>query len=194
MEYPTVLETLQQQGLKSLYFNSGAFGFPADVATTSRGWVGPADPSIREGVLPIVRQVEEPHAARLSALLVRAWRELTLGNAWIMPKSHWAFELEFGSRDWLAPVLVKTGIDPEMLRPLNNAAAIEFAADEFDLFAVLIEQLLGNLIASDFQLVFPGKTTICTIHSRAQLWWTTADLTVLAGLDLIVPINRDGVA
>ena len=59
IDYTTVLDQLTREGFKSLYFNSGAFGFPPGVETFSRGWIGEPDRSIRESALALVRQVCE---------------------------------------------------------------------------------------------------------------------------------------
>jgi hypothetical protein len=185
--YPVVLEQLLAQGLKCHYHNSGAFGFAADQATISRGWIGPEDGSIRESARAFVRQIEPPFAQRLASLLRRAHETLLAGPVWVMPKSHWAFELEYGNRSWMPDLLAEIGVNSAKLAGLNNAAAIAFSAEEEDALGAFVERLLSNLKSSDFMLVFPGRQTICTIHSHVQLWWTTADATVAAGLDDLVP-------
>src|SRR5262245_60737870 len=96
IDYPIVLEQMRAMKMRSLYYNSGAFGFNGDSTTRSIGWVGPPDGTIRESALGFVRHVGEPYESNLAALVVRAWREILPGRVWVMPKSHWAYELDFG--------------------------------------------------------------------------------------------------
>jgi hypothetical protein len=186
VEYSIVLAQLQTQGLKCHYFNSGAFGFPSGVVTTSRGWIGPEDGSIRAEAMPLVRNVQAPVGERLASLLGEVHRRLIPGVVLAMPKSHWAFEMDYGCATWMPDLLTDIGLDPARFFGLNNAAAIEFGDDENDLLQRFVRRLFEGLTASDFMLVFPGRATICTIHSHTQLWWTTADPGVAAGLDEIV--------
>src|SRR6476469_6616087 len=95
--YPVVLETMQRQGFKSLYYNSGAFGF-ADLAGVGHvGWEIGEDPTLREGVKGLVRVVTPATVERLSDLFAEAWERWFEGVCWVMPMSHWAYELDFGS-------------------------------------------------------------------------------------------------
>ena len=187
IDYPIVLNQLTQQGFKSLYYNSGAFGFQPSAVTISRGWIGREDSSIRETARAIVRQVPPPFEMRMAELMIQLWNETLPGPVWVMPKSHWAYELEFGSREWLPGVLGKIGIDSSKLLPLNNAAAIEFVDGEVEELRLVVTELLTRLVGSDFQIVFPGRGTICTIHNRGQLWWTTEDLGVGERLEAVLP-------
>lgn len=188
IEYKIAFEQLSQEGLICHYHNSGAFGFPPKTATQSRGWIGPADASIQPSARALVHSVPPPYEANLTILAERAWRELLPGPVWAMPKSHWAYELEFGNREWMVDLLEKIGIDPHKLTGVNNAAAIEFASTDSILFQIFTKQLLEKLTASDFSLAFPGRGTICTIHSHKQLWWTTMVPSVAVGLDQLLPL------
>ena len=47
IDYELVLERMAADGMRCLYYNGGAFGFPADQTVHTLGWVGPADDSIR---------------------------------------------------------------------------------------------------------------------------------------------------
>ena len=47
IDYPTVLERLESEGLKCHYPNGGSFGFPKGGQV--RGWLGPADETIQAG-------------------------------------------------------------------------------------------------------------------------------------------------
>ncbi len=187
IDYQLVLEQMREQRFKCLYYNSGAFGFPPDVQTQSVGWIGPADGSIREVAKAMTRSVAAPYEASLSALAMQAWRELLPGRVWVMPKSHWAYELDYGSRDWMPPLLENVGVDPGLLFGRNNAAAIEFGPGDEEGFRYFIERLLQMLLGSDFTLAFPRRNTICTVHSHKQLWWTTAEAAVGEGLERLLP-------
>ena len=176
VDYDTVLQTLLGQGLKSLYYNSGSFGFPPGVSTRTIGWIGPSDPTIRPEALCFTRQVPEPHVQNLTALALRVWQEQVPGVLWAMPRSHWAYELDFGSRDWMPGVLGEIGIDSRVLEPLTTGAAIEFEAAQSNEFGSFLSVLLDSLSgSSDFQLAWPGRPLVCTVHHHKQVWWTTPD-------------------
>src|SRR5262245_8724935 len=96
IDYPIVLEQMRATGLRSLYYNGGAFGFASDVPTRSVGWVGPPDDSIRAEVRPVIRQIPSPFEQNLAAMLVKAWTEILPGRIWVMPGSSWSYELDFG--------------------------------------------------------------------------------------------------
>lgn len=186
VDYPTVLKRMQEMGLRCLYHNSGAFGFASDVTTHAIGWIGPDDPTIRPAARPLVRSVPPPYEIRLTQLILRAWKEILPGPLWLMPKSHWAYELEFGNVGWLPGALRSTGIDPAPLASLNNAAAAAFEPGEEDLFIPLAEALLKHLAGSDFAIAFPGRPVLCTLHHHKQLWWITTDKVVAGELDRLL--------
>jgi len=175
IDYPVVLEQMREQRYKSLYYNSGAFAFPTDVAVKIVGWLGPDDPTIKADARGMGIQIPEPHEENLARLLVRVWQEHLPGRAWVMPMSHWSYELDFGSRDWMPALLEGIGIDPGLLLTRNNAAAIEFAPEETQTLERLITRLLQMLQASDFAVVFPRRPVLCTLHHHKQLWWQTSD-------------------
>jgi len=175
IEYEQVVEHMTALGMRSLYYNSGAFG-PIDTSPTKFvGWIGPDDPSIRPEALAAARRVPAPCELKLVELVGRAWREFFPGPAWIMPKSHWAYELDFGSKQWMPAALAQLGIDAANLAPRTNAPAIEFDLSEFTLFHQFVQTLLENLRGSDFALAFPDHPTLCTIHHHKQIWWVTTD-------------------
>src|SRR5947209_719542 len=98
-------------GMRCLYHNSGAFGPDDPGALKAIGWIGPDDPTIRPEARALTRPVGPPYEANLADLATRAWAELR-GPAWLMPRSHWAYELDFGSKTWLPAALQRAGIDP----------------------------------------------------------------------------------
>jgi len=175
IDYPVVLEQMREQRFKSLYYNSGAFGFPQDVQTHIVGWLGPPDPTIKAQVSDLGQHVPEPHEENLARLLRRAWEQHFPGRAWVMPMSHWSYELDFGSRDWMPALLEHVGIDPGLLTTRNNAAAIEFAPDEPAMLEHFVTRLLQMLQQSDFAIAFPRFPVVCTLHHHKQLWWQTSD-------------------
>ena len=184
VDYDTVLEQLLGQGLKSLYYNSVSFGFPPGVVTHTVGWVGPPDPTIRPAALPFTRQVPPPYGSGLRDRAIRAWQDLLPGVVWVMPRSHWAYELDFGSAAWMPGALARAGIDSTTLAPLTTGVAVEFSPDEVDAFGTFLDALLAHLSgSSDFQLAWPGRPVVCTVHHHKQLWWTTPDAATHARLE-----------
>jgi hypothetical protein len=181
IEYPAVLRHMLDRGMRSLYHNSGAFGFDPAVATHTVGWIGPPDPTIRPAAMPFTRQIPPPYAENLLHRAESAWR-LIGGPAWLMPMSHWAYELEFGNPGWLATALQNASIDPGPLATCNQAAAIEFLPSESAEFAAMIGQLLQHLVNSDFVLAFPDRPIVAIFHHHCQIWWTSTDTERIAGL------------
>jgi hypothetical protein len=186
IDYADVLARMTSDGFRSLYHNSGAFGFPPDRETFARGWIGPADSTIRPDARAIVHSIPPPHEANLAALTTGVWLKVLPGVAWVMPKSHWSYELDFGSKAWLPGLLNEIGIDSQLLVPRNNAAALEFASDESESFARFIEGLLQNLLGSDFSLAWPGRAIVATVHHHKQIWWITSNLDLPKHLDAVV--------
>lgn len=175
IDYEAVQEHMDALGMRSLYYNSGAFGPKDAVSMRYFGWIGPDDPSIRPEALAHSRRVPPPYAQTLAALAARVWQELLPGPAWVMPKSHWAYELDFGSKTWMPGALERLGLDPASLAARTNAAAIEFATSEVEPLAAFVGTLLDNLLGSDFAIAFPSYPINCTIHHHKQLWWVATD-------------------
>jgi len=175
IDYPIVLEQLTAAGFVSLYHNAGAFGFAADAHVHAIGWVGVDDPTIRDAARGMVRKITEPYAPTLARMLEQAWLSHLPGPCWLMPKSHWHYELHFGNRELLKEVLPELGINPALLRERNDGSAIEFAAGESALLRETAERLLSGLRGSDFMIAFPRYATLCTIHHHQQLWWQTRE-------------------
>jgi hypothetical protein len=175
IDYPVVLEQMREQHFKSLYYNSGAFGFHGEIQPQIVGWLGPLDSTLKAHAHDMAIQIPEPHEENLAKLLVRAWREHLEGRVWLMPMSHWSYELDFGSRDWMPALLESVGVDPGLLSHRNNAAAIEFEPDEPEQLEKMVLVLLQMLQQSDFAIVFPRRPVIVTLHHHKQLWWQTSD-------------------
>ena len=190
IDYPIVLDHMRSLGMRSLYYQSGSFGFGSEAPTHVVGWIGPADETIRPEAQPFTRQVAEPFEQNLAGLLIRAWREILPGRMWIMPGSHWAYELDFGSREWMPAVLEHVGIDPGMLQSRTNAAAIEFAPDETAQAEHLVLRLLDMLAGSDFAVAFPHRPITCTLHHHKQFWWTSPDATLIDCLGSLMEPNK----
>jgi hypothetical protein len=182
IDYADVLARMSGDGFRCLYHNSGAFGFAADVKPHVIGWVGADDPTIRPEAIPHVRRFPMPYEHNLADGFARIWPQELPGPVWIMPASHWSYELEFGNGDWLGADLRKMGINPTSLQPRNNAAAVEFTTEESPETLRFVMSLLRQLRGSDFTLAFAGQTTICTIHHHAQFWWQTRDATLATAL------------
>jgi hypothetical protein len=171
MDYKEVLQSLTGRGLVSLYFNSGAFGFARDAALQHAGWILQEDPTIR----PAARELARVIAGDESTLAKMASRVIEQQGVWVMPKSHWAYELDFGSTAWLPGALESIGVDAASLIKRHDGAAIEFSPAERLGFESLIAALLKNLAGSDFMFVTANARTICTVHHHKQLWWTSLD-------------------
>jgi hypothetical protein len=180
IDYADVQQQLTAAGLTCLYHNSGAFGFTTPVAAA--GWLGREDPTIRDSARALARQVSQPHAPTLARMLEAAWLRHLPGEAWLMPKSHWHYEMHFGNRDLLEPVLTALDIDPSLLRDRNSGDAIAFMAEESELLCSAAARLLEGLRGSDFVVAFPDHAAVCTIHHHMQLWWQTPDAALAAAL------------
>jgi len=174
IDYAHVLTTAQQAGLRCVYYNSGAFDF-GPVPTHIVGWLGPDDPTLRPGLVAQIARVAAPYELNLSNALVRAWQKYLPGVAWVLPKSHWSFELHHAQRPALHEALRTLQIDIADLAPLPNAAAIAFEPDEADTFGPFVETILAQDVASDFAVLFPNHPAVVTLHHHKQLWLQTTD-------------------
>src|SRR5687767_1755048 len=148
VDYATVSQRMQAGGFVSLYHNAGAFGFPRGTEWKMRGWIGPEDPTVRMEVRPYMMYVHKPYAANLAANFLAARRHIR-GDAWLMPKSHWHFELHDGNPQLLESLLPQIGIDPAMLRERNDGSAISFEIGEDEPLRHAVERLLTELRGSD---------------------------------------------
>lgn len=175
VDYAEVFDTLTSAGLQCLYHNSGAFGFRDDVSTQSVGWILREDPTIKPAARALAIVIDGDEAT-LASRAVAVWQRVAPdAPVWVQPKSHWAYELTFGSYAWLPEALSKIGLDAGVLSARNDGSAIEFARKDATACAAFIETLLRHLAGSDFMLVLGGGILLCTIHHHRQLWWTTAD-------------------
>jgi hypothetical protein len=179
VNYADVVAQMHLQQLVSLYPNSGAFGLPTDAPQHSVGWVIYDDATLRPAARPLMRFIRPPEVATLARLAATAWHELFPGPAWILPKAHWAYELDFGSPGWMPTLLRDIGIDPDRLSPHHDGSAIQFEPVETDAFVTLAAGLLLQLLGSDFQLFFPGRQVVCTLHHHKQIWWTSDVLALI---------------
>lgn len=184
VDYPEVLTLAGSLGLRCVYFNTGSFAFGPGASQHIVGWLGPEDATIRPAMLANCAHVPPPFPQNLATALRATWPGVIDGEAWLMPKSHWAFELDHGNGPWLAPALTAAGIDAETLRPRTDAAAIVFQPGEASIFP-LIEILLENLKQSDFAILFPKSRALLTLHHHQQLWWQVADQQLAESLKLV---------
>ena len=111
-----------------------------------------------------IARVAAPYELNLSNALVRAWQKYLPGVAWVLPKSHWSFELHHAQRPALHEALRTLQIDIADLAPLPNAAAIAFEPDEADTFGPFVETILAQDVASDFAVLFPNHPAVVTLH------------------------------
>jgi len=187
IDYAIVLQTLTAEGLRCNYHNGGSFGFGAEAGAAVCGWVGPPDATILPNLRPMLRQVSPPYEANLAQSATLAWQQYLPGSLWVMPASHWSYELKHGSGEWLPEGVAKLGLDAGSLAQRTNAAAIEFLPAEIGEFRQFAQRLLEGLSGSDFTLAFSERQTICTVHHHKQLWWMTRDATAAQGLEVLVP-------
>jgi hypothetical protein len=185
IDYPTVLQTLEESGLRCVYPHSGAFGLKAEAKNQVIGWIGGEDGSIRPEVRAVAQVVPWPAPRSLTSLLARAWREHLNGPIWLMPTSHWAFELQFGAADWLPELLAEHSIDAQSLRARSDGSAIEFQPDQTDRLRAMVERLLDRMTTSDFNLAFPGRPVLAMLHHHQQIWWQTSDPAILQSIRAI---------
>ncbi|MGB7161509.1 MAG: hypothetical protein WBD40_25845 [Tepidisphaeraceae bacterium] len=175
VDYERVLQRMEADGFRSLYHNSGAFGFPRAADVRYAGWIGPPDASIRSEALEYVRHVDPPYESNLARLAGDVWTNHVPGTAWLMPMSHWSYELDLGSKEWMPAALAAIGVDATQLAGRVNGSAIAFEPGERDALEALLMPLLANLRTSDFMLAFVGRAALCTVHHHNQLWWQTTD-------------------
>lgn len=175
IDYSLVLEQMRQQHCRCLYHNSGAFGFAPPAKALTAGWIGPEDSTLTPQARTISQQIAEPYAARLTQGVLDLWRDRLPGRLWVMPMSHWAYEMDYGSVNWLPQTLEQIGIDPGLLAGRNNGSALEFANHETIGASLVISLLLQRLHSSDFMIAFPNRPVLCMVHHHTQLWWSTTD-------------------
>lgn len=175
LDYNQVLQRLTAEGFRSLYHNSGAFGFAqaAEPRVKTLGWIGPDDATIRPAALPFVRRVAPPYSETLAHLSTQVWEKHLPGPVWVMPMNHWSFELEHGHRSWMPDLLRQVDVDPDMLARRNTGDALEFLPGEQDRYHLLVSGLSTRLQVSDFAIAFPGQPILCMLHHHQQLWWQT---------------------
>jgi len=175
IEYKIALHRLEQQGLVCNYFNGGAFGFAKGAEVNVLGWIAGDDPTIHPQLRAYIRQFPPPQEQNMARAASAVWVNELAGPAWIMPLSHWAFELDFGGKNWLPTLIKSIGIDPTVLASRSDASPLEFQPPDQPHLLRFVQTLLENLASSDFMLAFPSHPALCTIHHHKQLWWTSPD-------------------
>lgn len=176
IDYSQVIDrAIGKLGLVSAYYNSGAFTYPRGEAVEIVGWIGPDDPTIHEALRPSIARITAPYEANLASSLERVWGDHIHGEAWVLPKAHWSFELEHGHGGWMRSALQDVGVDPASLEGLTNAPAIAFDRVEQGAFVRFVTSLLTCLVNSDFAVIFPDHRHLVTLHHHKQVWWQTPD-------------------
>ena len=169
VDYDSVKQVMAERGYVSLYHNSGAFGFSPEAKAQTVGWIEADDPTIRDAARELTRPVPS-----IVDLLPRVLDRLN-SDIWLMPKSHWHYELHFGNCDLLEEILP---VDAKLLRDRNDGSAVVFTQLEQSTLIDIVGRLLNGLRGSDFLLAFPDASTLCTIHHHKQLWWQTTDVSI----------------
>lgn len=187
VEYDDVLARMSELRMRCQYFNSGAFSPAPGEPMHFGGWIGPEDVTIRPAAREQARRIAEPYPQTLAGLVGRAWKEIIGGPVWLMPRSSWAFELDFGSKDWLPDALRLAGFDSAILEGRTNAPAVALSQDEFSSAMHLIETALEKLAGSDFALAFPDRPIVCTLHHHKQVWWIGGDADLISRVIALSP-------
>jgi hypothetical protein len=169
VDYDNVKQRMAERGYVSLYHNSGAFGFSPETTIQTVGWIEADDPTIRDAARSLTR-----HVPSIVQLLPGVLNRLN-SDVWLMPKSHWHYEMHFGNRELLEEILP---VAINLLRERNDGSAIAFARSEYAKLIEITRRLLNGLRGSDFMLAFPDANTLCTIHHHKQLWWQTTDVSI----------------
>jgi hypothetical protein len=183
IDYSSVQARMKSAGLVCNYHNSGAFGFSAKSKVIIYGWIGPGDATIKPTLLEQVKMVTAPYESNLAQLAALVWETVLPGTVWIMPMSHWHFELHDGSRDWMPQALQEISVDPKQLEDRADGSALEFVIAEKESFTRLLTGLFTNLRVSDFLLAFPDRPVVCMVHHHKQLWWQTTDPMLAGAID-----------
>jgi hypothetical protein len=181
VDYGTVLQILTDCGHSCAYHKSGSFA-PQSESAQIVGWALGDDPTIRADMRSHLQVV--PSLSTLLDRLSKAWTVSLRGEIWIMPASHWAFELTYGNADWLPQSLQAIGIDPQLLAGRNDGTAIAFAPGEADPLRILVSDLLTRSRGSDFTAAWPGHSTVAMLHHHGQIWWRTTDVSLADSLRL----------
>jgi hypothetical protein len=186
IDYARVCSWMQERGWRCVYHNSGAFGLPQEVQALYAGWIGPADPTIRPEMLARATSVAPPFEESLARHVAEAWATLLPGDVWLMPASHWAFELDHSAhKAWLPRTLQEIGVEATDLASRTDAAAIAFTTAEQQAFGQTLRALLNQLQSSDFTLAFPHHPAVALVHHHQQIWWTTSDPALAGQLRLL---------
>jgi hypothetical protein len=182
IDYSLVKRHMTSRRIVCNYPNSGSFGFAPSVQTTIRAWTGPEDSTIKPSLLPLVRHVPQPYEINLASAAIRVWQNILPGPIWLLPTSHWHYELQDGCKDWLADLLTQLQLDPNMLDTRADGSAIEFGAAETKPLETFLLAILRQKF-SDFLLAFGDWAVLCTVHHHQQLWWVSSDADLMDHID-----------
>jgi len=172
IDYADVLKQAASDGLRCVYPNSGAFSPTGEHQII--GWLGPADATIRADLAARAVQCPPPYPQSLAAWFGRVWQPMNR-PAWLLPKSHWAYELGHAHQDWLIERLMSLGIDVGELARHTDAPALAFGREESEALTGLMSLLLEHLKTSDYAILLPGLPVVVTLHHHQQLWWQSGD-------------------
>lgn len=185
IDYSIVRQTLQAAGLECLYHNSGSWGYPPPAHSTSPspspllgkeiftlGLLLADDPTLRQQARPMAKLIDKPVPASLAYHVLGALAGLSQ-PLWLMPGSHWAYELTFGTppmTDWLE----QAGLtDAQQLTARNDGSAVAFSPAEFSKLAGVLSQFWSFRTDSDYRLYAPNGQAIVHVHHHRQAWVLT---------------------
>lgn len=172
VDYAIVLQTLTAQGLKCLHYNGGVFGFLQDTPVRHVGWLTGDDPTLTAVARASAHLVSPPTSSTLSRGLIETWTSNLAGPLWILPGSHWAYELTYGGQKKLADLLNRLSIAPDSLSNRTTADAIAFELSDIEPAMAFCTHLLDLLNVTDFTAIWPQSRVTALLHHHRQIWWT----------------------
>lgn len=179
LDYGQVQQVLVGKGLKCLYHNSGSWGFAGGKTVAAVGWVLGEDMTMTPAARKVARVLGG--LEELVAGIGKAWARVG-GEAWVLPGSHWAYELDFGTPA-MEGVLKRWGVSGvEGLVGRNDGSAVVFGDGEEGAFMGVLGELFRIGTASDYQLIFPAVPITGILHHHVQVWWQTEDTSLAVWL------------
>src|ERR1051325_9035643 len=115
------------------------------MTTRITGWTAGEDPTIRPELRSSIHAFAPGATEKMAASASAAWSNYLPGPAWIMPLSHWAFELDFGSKAWLPTLLKSVHVEPYPLADRTDASPLEFQPGEQADLTRFLQTLLDQL-------------------------------------------------
>jgi hypothetical protein len=171
LSYQQVETVLRAKSLRCLYFNSGSWGFTEQAGAV--GWLLGDDPTLTPAARKIARVVGP--VDQLVAAVLEACHRVG-GEIWILPGSHWAYELDFGTPTMLDVLRRADVVGVDGLVGRNDGSAVRFLATEQSQLAGVLRELFSTGTTSDYQLILPEMPVLAILHHHVQVWWQAKDM------------------